>query len=709
MSNFFLRDTESYQRNYDIQTAYYNDMAKGLSRRTGRSFEECLAYVKRVTDEGGRLEFKDKPMKYVGRKTNGDREFRITSFLGYINIVEKHNLIMSPSMTVYKPKEVDVSPNAQYIRKNIKKRKKSKKEMFQAKEAGNAALNAYKDNEQQTFKIKNNALSGAHSSASTVLFIDTIHSSLTSTCRSATGYGNANNEKVISGNRHYWSYDVVEANILHIINNVDLDEYQKMMDQYGLRHPTVEETMECIDRSTEYYTKNPKRRSDTQALIESLLDVERSAVVYTGDLYHIRKYNSDMMRTFIDRLAVISEESVENPKQYINSVSEEMAALVSLFCGKWMEGKSLASFDDFSPELQNKIGATAKHLNEQLEDYRLFIKVILVSDIIPASMASLPTIVRRCAVTSDTDSTIYTIQEWLQWYGGKISFDEKLVMVGHTVSFLASSMIAHILAIMSANMGIAKDQLHDYAMKSEYYFPVFAVTTRAKTYFALMGAQEGQVFEENELELKGAVLKGSNSPAFIMSEVKNFILKILNTAYEDKKISLNEALKTTADLERKIRDSILSGDTTFYKSGEIKNADGYKKEPERSPYFHYLLWEEVFAPKYGHVDEPPYGAIKMSIDAKNKTEFQAWLESIEDPGIKHRLIEFMRKYGRTEITTIMIPKPIVELSGVPQELIQGVAIRKIISNLMEPMYVCLEVLGYYSIDSHQSRLVSDQY
>ena len=37
----------------------------------------------------------------------------------------------------------------------------------------------------------------------------------------------------------------------------------------------------------------------------------------------------------------------------------------------------------------------------------------------------------------------------------------------------------------------------------------------------------------------------------------------------------------------------------------------FKKGPSESPYFHYLLWENVFAEKYGHVDEPPYGVIKV--------------------------------------------------------------------------------------------------
>lgn len=139
------------------------------------------------------------------------------------------------------------------------------------------------------------------------------------------------------------------------------------------------------------------------------------------------------------------------------------------------------------------------------------IKVLLVSDVMPSSVANLPNVIRRNAITSDTDSTIFTAQDWLRWYSGKISFEEQTVNIGHAVAFLTSASITHILAKMSANMGVAKDQLHQYQMKSEYYFPVFALTSRAKTYFAHVGAQEGQVFVEPDLEVKGSVLKGSAS------------------------------------------------------------------------------------------------------------------------------------------------------------------------------------------------------
>ena len=705
----FVRPTEQYQRQFDLVGAYHRNMALGLARTTGRDYESCLEYVKRVTAEDGRLPIKDPPMKYVGRVKGGDREFKVTSFLKYVETVNRHGLIISPSMTVYKPKQMERSVTAEYIAKNVGNRNRQKKEMFNAFESGDIALGEFKNNEQKTSKIKNNSLSGAHCSDSTILFIDTIHSSLTSTCRSATGYGNANNEKVISGNRHYWSAEVAIDNIFTVINHVDIPAFAKMMEKYGLRAPTPAEMVECIQYSTKPYWRDESKMSVIRRIADSLTPEERAAFVYTGDLHHTAKYNDAMMRDFLDKLSHCPTEPVENPKQYINSLTEEMTAFVAMLCSDLIPGKSLGKFDEFDSHTQGIIGATAKYISEVLDAYREFIQFILVSDVLPSSVAALPSIVRKSAVTSDTDSTIYTVKAWLEWFSGKISFEKKSVNIGHAVSFLASSSITHILAKMSANIGVAQDQMHQYAMKSEFYFPVFALTSRAKTYFAHIGAQEGKISEEPDLELKGAVLKGSQSPKFIMDGVKDLINRILSMTADDKKIPLFKIIKEVADIERKIYESITNGDTTFYKSGELKSADSYKQAPERSPYFHYLLWQEVFAPKYGEVQEPPYGVIKVSISATSKTELMAWLDTFDDKGLRDRMLRFLDKHGKKDLSTINVPKPIIEVSGIPKEIIAGVSARRIVANLMEPYYCVLETLGYYAIDSNQTRLVSDRY
>lgn len=709
-SNVFVNEIDDYVRDIDLVTAWEQDMARGISLVKKISFEKALEFVKGVTGKGGKFEIKDPRMKYVGRDQNGDRELRMTTFLGYLNTVVQNKLIISPSLAVYMNKEQKESISAIYISGNVKKRSKSKKEMFAAKEAGDKPLAEFKNLEQNNAKIKNNALSGAHCTKSTILFIDTIHSTLTSTCRSASGYGNSNNEKITCGNRHYWSPDIVKSNILNIINTADLDLFQQCIDKYNLYIPTPEDVMDVITYSTRNYWRD-KRVEDIRVLVNSLEPIHRVAFVYTSDLYHVKKYNDSLMRRWLGGLAKRVTGPIENPKAELEGLTEEAEALVSMICGKFMDGNGLGKFDILPDDVQQMLGATAKNVREVMTEFELLTRAVLVSECMPPTLAHLPHILRRGAVASDTDSTIFTVQDWLAWYSGSISNDEETIAVGHSIAFLASSTITHILAKMSANMGVAKKQLHQYAMKSEYWFPVFALTSRAKTYFALRAAQEGIVFkkEDIELEIKGAVLKGSNSPKYVIDDATALITELLHTVNDDKQIEITSVFKRIADLERELISKIKAGSPEFFKKLEIKEESSYKNGPLRSNYFHYLLWDNVFAPKYGSIQEPPYASLRIALNTDSKSAFNEWLDRIEDVEFKDRLVKFLAESGKGVIKTILIPKPYADSHGFPEEIIQAMDIRRMIATIMEPHYVICESLGFQSIEDNKLRLISDEY
>ena len=223
MNNFVLKPTE-YKRNIDIIGAYHRDSATYLSKMTGRPYEECLEYVIQVTSKGGKHAMVDPDVLCLSKEKEGERT-RLTLKLSeyFKDIVENHRLL-SPTLAVYLHPNVKRSLLSKYIAGNIKRRSTFKKEGQAAKMAGNAQLAALRENQQTTMKIKNNALSGAHASNGTPLCNKSSHSTLTSTCRSATGYGNANNEKFLFGNRHYWMPDLVKTNIISIINQTNLEE-----------------------------------------------------------------------------------------------------------------------------------------------------------------------------------------------------------------------------------------------------------------------------------------------------------------------------------------------------------------------------------------------------------------------------------------------------------------------------------------------------
>lgn len=103
--------------------------------------------------------------------------------------------------------------------------------------------------------------------------------------------------------------------------------------------------------------------------------------------------------------------------------------------------------------------------------------------------------VRRTVVTSDTDSTLFSTDEFVNWYFNDMIFTDESFALTSSVAFISTQCIAHSLAILSANMGVDESKLFTLSMKPEYSFPVFIPTSVAKHYFTTKTIQEGNVLK----------------------------------------------------------------------------------------------------------------------------------------------------------------------------------------------------------------------
>ncbi|EKD22618.1 MAG: hypothetical protein ACD_84C00036G0002 [uncultured bacterium] len=704
-SNPFVLPAESYKRDINVLKHYTHDSATYLSIMSGKPYSECIEFIKNSLRPGGQFEFKDPECYYLERGENGDREKKTGTLSEYIGSAIKDKDLIAPTLTTYLNPDVCKSILVTFIDGNVKARGTAKKAQFAAKVAGNKAIEAIKKIEQTNKKLNNNSISGAHVSASTPLFNKTAHSTLTSNCRTTSGYGNANNEKFLCGNRHYWSPDIVRNNIISIINNTDLDQLARAMEQFGIRHPTVSETIDCVRYSTDLYWKGHKEYKKINAFINKLTDIQRSAFVYVGDLYHLMKYNEQVVRTFLDRLTMKAINTVCLTDN-IETIPEDYKLLAAQICSEELKGTSVR--DIIGTPAYDIYVATVENVNTVLNDYFPMIRALWVTPNVPASVAVFPDSIRRAAVTSDTDSTIFTVQDWVIWHRGKLGFDQKADATAATCIFLASQTITHVLARMSANFGIETKRIHQVAMKNEFKFAIFTPTQVAKHYYALISCQEGNVFANLEKEIKGVHLKSSNAPKVITKEAQRMMEFIMTSVMEDKKISINFILKWIADIERDVIRSIAAGSYEYFRMGQVKTPDSYTEKEESSPYQQYLLWEKVFAPKYGSIPPPPYTSVKVSVDIDTPTKTRAWLSTMKDREIADKLEAYLLSKNKKNFgSTFMLPEQCISSRGIPIEILDAVGVRKIVLDTTGIFYIILETLGIYMLNGKNTRLVSD--
>lgn len=715
--NHFVLPADQYKRNLNLVGAYVEQNAMLLHKQTGRPYEECEKFVKDCIRPDGQFAIKDPQVFSLEQVSPGNREQVPRTFLGYVGEVVGTNRILSPSMVCYERPEVIKSTSAAFIEGGINERKVAKKEMFLAQQQGDAVLEYIKDCEQNAKKIAINSVSGMHGFSGNILYVKSGHSSLTSMCRTATGYGNANNERFITGSRHYWSSDIVEANIATIITNTDYALLKETMDHYGIAVPTVDDVMECIERSTSLYWRNDNELVRLRRLVEKLDDLERSAFVYSGDLYHLAKFNDKLVRDFMDKLICPAQlPYVEDQDAALKKLDSDMTSFVNylnahiLDTYKDAEGKEQSKTHKWvkenDPAGYQTLAGTAQNLLDVLDEYALLIRGLWVPKHMPPTVANIKSIIRRTALASDTDSTIFTTQEWVMWYTGSYKRSKKGDGIWYAMTYLTTQCIIHVLAQFSANMGVSPADIHRLSMKNEYAFPVFSLTARAKHYYAFMSAREGNVYSEYHSEIKGVALRSSAVPPHVIKRAKEFMLEILDTADKGEQFSLDYVYNLVWGMEQDIFKSIEKGEGKYLKTGQIKET---YKNMETSPFQHYLLWEEVFAPRYGKAPEPPYSIIKVPLDINNKTDMKNWLDSIEDRNLATRFMKYMDDRGKTEMSTLLLPMAVLGGTGMPKEVLQVVNSRKLAFEILESFYMLLESLGLYQVDSNYIRLISDIY
>lgn len=705
LTNPFVRDIAEYKRDLDVVGNAVADAAHFLNIQTGKSIEQCIAFVQKKIAPGGKFELKPRSIKMTKRQPNGDRIKHLMPFDRLIDGVDKTKSILSPNMVVYANPEKNLSFQSAFIDDNMAKRKVVKKKGQKAKMEGVMSLYYFCENQQTVIKTLNNSLSGAYGSPHNPVYNKTAHSTLTSATRIATSYGNAGTEKLLSGNRHYHNAEVTLNNIISITRHTDYVALKAVMDKYHLTYPTVNDCMDLIDRCTTMYWVDPAKLETVYSTVNKLTDLQRAAFAYTADLYHLAKFNKDFIKTIINELITRPTFTVENPDVHVDNCNGDIVALCGILCSDILAGMQVSKLKETNYSDYLIYASTVAHVNQVFDKIADFIKVFLVTDNMPASIYSFPASIRRVVVGSDTDSTMFTCQDWVEWFCGKLEMGLEGQRVSAAIMYFNTQMIAHNMAMISRQMGVVDKNMKRLEMKNEYSFLVYMVANRSKHYVTMINAKEGNIYKKPELDTKGVALKNSKIPPKIMKTSDNLIKMITGDIMSGKNIDIYPIMQRIANIEHEIFASLESGSIEYLSRAHIK-AEGAYKKPSVSVYVHFDMWQRVFSDKYGVVQNPPYACVKVSNTLNTPKRFDEWINTM-DPDTAQRMRNWLKSADKDKLGQFLVP---VErsLNGIPKEFINAMDKRRIVKELMESFYIILEMCGFYFKNKHITRLLSDE-
>lgn len=692
MLNIFYKDKSQYHNQLDPVRGYLEQLATFISVKKGIPIEEATDKAKLVIKK----HFKDKPMKYFERQDNGDRHVKEGTLLNYIKSNIRDKNILAPTFTSYVNMKKEKSILSEFIFVNVKKRGIAKKEGQKAKAEGKLEIASAKNNEQNNLKTYNNSLSGVFGQKACILHNPTAHNTLTSITRTMTSLGNSSNEKLIAGNRYLPRPIDVLNSCIYITTYTDEEAIRNVVSKFNLHLPTVDEVVSVLRYSSDlYFYDTPYYCKHIIPFLNRLSPYQLASIVYSGDLYHLRLFNDSIMRTILEELItpIVDDTPMDDPT-ILYKVDESTLCLTHAILYEKMKGKGKDYVKLNSEGISKSVYLTVQNVQSVLLKYAELFRTFFMTEMTPTNTHRIANMKRRVVMLSDTDSTCFTTDEWIVWYNkGTYHLNDKTMALGSGIAYITSQAIINQLAILSKSMNVDDDFLNTLSMKNEYTWLTMVPCKVSKHYFASTVVQEGNVFPEFEIEVKGQLLKNSAMPVNIIQNGKDAMTAILSNLANNKKIRLTDFINNISEIEHDITDSVTKGKSRYLRRSKVKGKDAYAQDEFKSPYQRYTLWMEVFAPKYGDIAPPPFNVIKIPTIVNSKRALVKWLESIEDVDLRERLVDWLNRHGKKDLPTVYLYDAYLESNGIPKEIFGVIDLKRILLDTTLQHRTLLECLG----------------
>jgi hypothetical protein len=302
---------------------------------------------------------------------------------------------------------------------------------------------------------------------------------------------------------------------------------------------------------------------------------------------------------------------------------------------------------------------------------------------------------------------MFTVQDWISFYFGKLVFGDEANKVANVMCYLNTQVISHMLALTSKQMGISDKNLFRLKMKNEYNFPIYIRGNRAKHYATLNSSREGNVYKVPKIELKGVAIKDSKVPKVIMKALETDFYNIMMRLMEGHGINIYPIMQRIANFEHEIFKSLSEGRLEYLQTQSISPKATYKA-PMSSKYMNYDLWLKVFQETFTEIAPPPYRAVKISTILNNKTALMEWVQwmSVTNPAMSKQLAVWIKDNNKTALNQLLLPAEIFE-GGLDPLFVRIMDTRKMVAELLSGYYILLGMLGMYNIGKKLPILLSD--
>lgn len=632
---------------------------------------------------------------------------------------------IAPCGTIFKSDPENIPPSVRYNDSCRKDRSKFKKLMFDCSERGDTFGENLNNGKQNLKKIKNNSIIGGHGFEGCPFYDKESFNAITSLGRNGVILSYSLAEQLLSNN-FYWSDE--EKVIGYVISTaqgaVDHDRKDQILsavERHSLSVPDADTVAKRLLSSAKYYMSKERRKKLYQKLVEmfqAMPDWQKCYVFYRRNLINLFSSNSDLFRDFFARIQRIDTDLKARPdyQALLEQVSsqdalklpEDISMMLAIIYNHVLDYKAVnKELVKKHPEVAKEFALIGKAVQEILNEYEdIFEAFMYTGESVPRVMEN-KYIIRKAVAVSDTDSILFTMKTIVSWY---LKDKFEINQAGINLSAYLVFIFSKILNIANRDLAIAKGAVGEAAdrisLKSEFFYAVFVKTDLGKHYFTKYLSKEGRVAKSPKIDIKGVELQSSTLPKVSRDFAKTVMSYIIDQVYEHGKVSEDDLIAMCVDYEQTILTSLKSGDLSYYANVSIKEEEQYA-QPDRSIYFNYKFWHEVFEEDFGPINIPgKYPVVPFKEKIAKDPMYLEWLRK-NYPNIHGRYLKFLESIpANKRITRIPLPG---ELTKVPDVLIPCVNLRAIVYKNLAPAQLALRQLGISCGKQKQMPLFLDIY
>lgn len=630
--------------------------------------------------------------------------------LGTIN--RYRGKVISPFGSYYETADVMPSFLKDMIDGLGKKRKQAKKVMLKCKKENDRTAETYWNNIQATIKINMNSIIGGMGCNGNFLSSVSNFNSVTSISRFFVMNAYAHAERFLESNFYFRTEDQV---ITHLVvchrNGPSKEAIRCIIDTFDLHIPSAEEVSNFLLTALKRYTIDPI--TDQIPRYVATLDEEmRTFIFYMSNLYQLITKNETFWKPWMQKF--FSPETSINPAdcnaEDLGTLDGDLVVVLSTVYHSIVptnkSGNTISPYDCIkeAPEVAKQLYAHGKHMQLCLDEIQSMFDLFMDHKVGVGFVPEHKNMYRDTVVTSDTDSIIFTTKTWVKWFNGDLKVIPESFNINSLIVYWVSKSTANMLFHLSEAFNGVGAGCFSMNMKNEFMMPIEILTSLKKHYASILKIQEGVFYSTPRLDIKGVNLRGSNFSKQTLNFVTWFIQSIIDDIYNHGHICAKKYIVYTLMFEAYVRQDLLDGNTQFLTVDPVKNKEEYA-EADRSIYFNYLFWEEVFAKKYGAIAIPT----KCYILPLKNIKHPSYLYFLEEksPKMVRSLESFIKKYPTKDITRIPI-NPLT--SKIPEELIVVADIENVVYSNAKPLHLMLKSFGINTgASKKQTTLFSDLY